>query len=141
VQEVPGSNLHSGKDFYVNLSFVLLFLCFYFLFCQNIIYSHFANPFKMLIYLVYLTYCKMCDRLKGYQDTDLASFIKYDVNENLTQHVSLCEVTITTAYRCTPSRSRAPDLWIRSPTLKRLIYPSMNTSHVYSHVVSPRTFA
>jgi len=26
----------------------------------------------MLIYLVYLTYCKICDRLSGYKDTDLA---------------------------------------------------------------------
>jgi len=51
----------------------------------------------------------MCDRFKGHQDTDLASFIKYDVNENLTQHVALCEVTITTAYRCPPSRSRASE--------------------------------
>ena len=27
----------------------------------------------MLIYLVYLTYCKICGRLQGYKDTDLAS--------------------------------------------------------------------
>jgi len=33
----------------------------------------FAIPFTLLIYLVYLTYCKMCDQLKGYKDTDLAS--------------------------------------------------------------------
>jgi len=27
----------------------------------------------MSIYIVYLTYCKICDRLLGYKDTDLAS--------------------------------------------------------------------
>ena len=27
----------------------------------------------MLIYFVYLTYCKICDRLYEYKDTDLAS--------------------------------------------------------------------
>jgi len=30
----------------------------------------------MLNYLVYLTYCKICDRLLGYEDTDLASLIE-----------------------------------------------------------------
>ena len=33
----------------------------------------FAIPFTILINLVYLRYCKIYDRLKGYKDTDLAS--------------------------------------------------------------------
>jgi len=33
----------------------------------------------MVIYLVYLTYCKICDRLYWYKDTDLAS-LTYDVS-------------------------------------------------------------
>ena len=39
--------------------------CFVFTFCPKTHYlSHnFAFPFAMLIYLVYLTYCKICDRL------------------------------------------------------------------------------
>ena len=63
VQEVPGSIPGSSKGFYVSF-FALLLLCFYF-FCQKTHYlSHkFAIPFTMLIYLVYLTYCKICDRL------------------------------------------------------------------------------
>jgi len=32
-----------------------------------------AIPIAMLIHSIYLTYCKICDRLKGYQDTDIAS--------------------------------------------------------------------
>jgi len=31
----------------------------------------------MLIGLVYLTYCEICDRLYGYKDTDLASLKVY----------------------------------------------------------------
>jgi len=34
----------------------------------------------MLIYLVYLAYCKICDRVLGYKDTDLASLSNYSSN-------------------------------------------------------------
>jgi len=74
VQEVSGSIPDSGKGFYV-LSFVLLLLSFYFLPQNTLFVKHFAIPFAMLIYLVYLTYCKICGRLQGYKDTDLASLI------------------------------------------------------------------
>jgi len=49
------------------------FLCLIFLFVVNVfllfcpkthyLSQNFANPFTMLIYLVYFTYCKICDRL------------------------------------------------------------------------------
>ena len=60
VQEVPGPIPGSCKDFYVWVLYFLL-LCFYF-FVQKHIFCH-KIPFTMLIYLVYLTYCKICDRL------------------------------------------------------------------------------
>jgi len=72
VQEVPGSIPGSGKGFYVwFFGFVVVFL----LFCPKTHYlsQKFAIPFTLLINLVYLTYYKICDRLKGYKDTDLAS--------------------------------------------------------------------
>jgi len=70
---IPVSITSSGKGFYVWL-FVLLLLCFNF-FCKKTHYlsQKFAIPFTILIYLVYLIYCKIYDRLKGYTDTDLAS--------------------------------------------------------------------
>ena len=54
--------------------FDFLFCCFYF-FCPKTHYlsQHFAISFAVLIYSVYLTYCKICD--KGYKDTDLASLM------------------------------------------------------------------
>ena len=57
--------------------FALLLLCFYFFLSKTHYLSQkYAIPFTMLIYLVYLTYCKICDRLEGYKDTDLASLIR-----------------------------------------------------------------
>jgi len=46
------------------LFFVLLLLCFYF-YCSktHCLLQKFAISFAMLIYLIYLTYCKICDRL------------------------------------------------------------------------------
>jgi len=48
--------------------------CCVFIFLSKTHYlsQKFAILFTMLIYLVYLTYCKICDRLQGYKDTDLA---------------------------------------------------------------------
>jgi len=64
VQELPGSIPGSGKGFYVSF-FALLLLCFYF-FCQkkttHYLSQKFAILFTMLIYLVYLTYYKICDQ-------------------------------------------------------------------------------
>jgi len=64
VQEVPGSIPGSRKGFYV--SFFALFVVVVFLLFVNKTQdlSHkFAIPFTMLIYLLYLTYCKIYDRL------------------------------------------------------------------------------
>jgi len=72
VQDVPGSIPSSGKGFYVWF-FVLLLLCFYFMSKTHYLSQKFAIHFTILIYLVYLRYCKIYDRLKGYKDTDLAS--------------------------------------------------------------------
>ena len=68
----------------------LVRVCFIFLFyyCVLIFFgpkTHFllqnnAISFAKFIYLVYLTYCKICDRLWGYKDTDLASLnIAYQI--------------------------------------------------------------
>jgi len=62
VQEFPGSIPGSGKGFYVSF-FALLLLCFYFFVKNTLFVTKFAIPFTMLIYLAYLTYCKICDRL------------------------------------------------------------------------------
>ena len=56
VQEVPGSNSGSGKGFYVLFFVVLLFLLFV---QKHIVSQKFSIPFAMLIYLVYLPYCKI----------------------------------------------------------------------------------
>jgi len=55
--------------------FDLLLLCFYFFVKkqQHYLSQKFAIPFTILIYLVYLRYCKIYDRLEGYKDTDIAS--------------------------------------------------------------------
>ena len=62
VQEVPGSIPGSGKGFYVWF-FVLLLLYFSFLSKNTIFITIPAIPFAMVIYLVYLTFWKICDRL------------------------------------------------------------------------------
>ena len=62
VQEVPGSIPGSGKGFYVWF-FVLFLLSFTFLSKTNYLSKNIAITFTMLIYLVYSTYCKICDRL------------------------------------------------------------------------------
>jgi len=74
----PGfeSPLRQGFVCLLKFRFVVNVFIFFVLSKQNIIYSNFANLFEMLIHLVYLTYCNLCGRLKGFQDTDLASFIK-----------------------------------------------------------------
>jgi len=73
LQEVLGLIPGAGKGFYV--WFFLLLLCFY-LFSKN----HFCHTILLFLlqcyfYLVYLTYCKICDRLPWYKDTDLASLM------------------------------------------------------------------
>jgi len=63
--------------------FLFLILCFVvvviFLFVKtHYLSTKFGIPFAMVIYLIYLTYCKLCVRLQGYKDTDLAYLIKLD---------------------------------------------------------------
>jgi len=62
VRQVLGLIPSSGKGFYVRL-FVLLFMWFLFFVQKHYSSQNFAISFAMLIYLVYLTYCKICDRL------------------------------------------------------------------------------
>jgi len=60
------------------LNYVCCF-CFVFVvrlfFVQKALFTYFVyhSFFAMLIHLVYLPYCKSCDRVKGYQGKDLAS--------------------------------------------------------------------
>jgi len=61
VQEVPGSSPCSDKGFYV--WFFVLLLLFYFLSKTHYLSQKFAIPFAMLIYLAYLTFCKIYDQL------------------------------------------------------------------------------
>jgi len=63
--------------------FVLLLLIFLFLSKKNnICYSQSVSiSFVMLIFLVFLTYCKICDRIKGQKDTDLASLNDVMISE------------------------------------------------------------
>ena len=51
--------------------FDFLFCCCFHFFVQKHIICHniLQNPFAMLIYLLYLTYCKICNRLHGYKDS------------------------------------------------------------------------
>ena len=64
VQAVPGSIPGSAKGFYVSFFALLLLLCFYFFVKKTHYLSQkFAIPFTMLIYLVYITYRKICDQL------------------------------------------------------------------------------
>jgi len=70
-----------GPEFNSSLrqGFLCLIFCFvvvvFLLFCPKTHYfsQKFPIPFTMLIYVVYLMYCKICDRLWGYKDTDRAS--------------------------------------------------------------------
>ena len=71
MRDVPGLIPSSCKDFYV-YCFVLLLMCFNSFVKQIIINITFCF-IAMLIHLVYVTYCTICDRLLRYQDTNLAS--------------------------------------------------------------------
>ena len=73
--KVPGSIPGSGMGFDV---WFCCFVVFVFLpFCPKThdLLQNFAIICAILIYLVYLTCCKICDRLLGYKDTDLASLM------------------------------------------------------------------
>jgi len=69
----PGFNPQLRQGF-LCLIFCFVVVVFTFL-SKNTHYlsQKFAIPFTILSYLVYLRYCKIYDRLKGYKDTDLAS--------------------------------------------------------------------
>ena len=58
-----------------NSMFAFLFCsCLFFMCLQNrFLYKSLQIFFAMLIYLVYRTHCNSCDRLLGYQETDLSS--------------------------------------------------------------------
>jgi len=72
MREVPGTISDSGEGFYV-WCFVVVVGFLLFLSKTTLCVTEFRNYFAMLIYLVYLWYCKICDRLKACKDTDLAS--------------------------------------------------------------------
>ena len=63
-------------------------------------------PFAILIYLVYLTYCKICDRLLvyGYKDTDLASLTTGVLSSSIVYArlfgVSRCDVLRYDCFLC-----------------------------------------
>ena len=90
VREVPGSIPCSGKGF----DFWFGGFCV-FTFCKKThdLLQNFAIPCAMLIYLVYLTYCKICDRLQGYKDTDLASLMLCILRSEVL-FVALCICTV-----------------------------------------------
>jgi len=77
VQEVPGSISRSDM---VSFMFVFLFCCYFvfsFLIQKTFLSWIVAIPFALLFYLVYLTYCKVSDQLKGYEDKYIVSLIVY----------------------------------------------------------------
>jgi len=87
MQEVSSSNPGYSKGFYV---WLFCFVVVFFIFCSKAhnLSHNFAIPFVMLIYLVYLTYCKICDWLYGYKDTDLASL--KCLNATLLKTIKIC---------------------------------------------------
>ena len=68
--KVPGSIPGSGTGFMFD---IFCFVVVVFLLFLNPKTHYLSHNFAMLIYIVYFTYCKICYRLKGYTDTDLAS--------------------------------------------------------------------
>jgi len=84
VREVRVQITAPASVFMFDFCFVVVF--YFCLVQKHILSQHFAISFAMLIYLVYLTYCKACDRLKGYTDTDMFKadlsdlFISYLLN-------------------------------------------------------------
>ena len=63
VLKVPGSIPGSGKGFNVWFFVLLLLLSFYFFVKNTLSSQQFAIPFTILIYLVYLRYRQIYDRL------------------------------------------------------------------------------
>jgi len=76
--------------------FNLYYFCCVFTYCPTTHYlsQNFAIPFAMLIYIVYLTYCKICDQFKGYKDTDLASLSLLKGNINSLTVVPIRTITV-----------------------------------------------
>ena len=99
-----------GFNPWLQQGFLCLIFCFvavmFLLFYPKTHYlsQKFAILFTMLIYLVYLTYCKICDWLYGYKDTGLASLNNEGINPNglktSTGTTSGCLVTQYTTPSC-----------------------------------------
>ena len=68
----PGFNSLLWQGF-LRLIFCYVGLCIYFLCPEHYLSQNFAIFFSIIIYFVYVTYCKICDRFQGDTDTDLAS--------------------------------------------------------------------
>jgi len=66
----------------------------------------------MLIYLVYVTYCKICDRLQGYKDTDLASLRQRKICLGRRKVRHLC---ITTTSQIIEAAAAAPAAPLSTP--------------------------
>ena len=57
--------------------------------------QHFAIPSAMFIYVVYLTYCKTCDRLLGYKIHIIANVIAtFSASDCLIFHISWIKMAI-----------------------------------------------
>jgi len=84
----PGFNPRLRQGF---LCLIFCFVVVFLLFCLKSHYlsQKFAIPFTMLNYWVYLKYCKICDRLYGDKDTDLASLINA-INVGGTEVICVC---------------------------------------------------
>jgi len=92
VREVPGLIPGSGKGFDFWFGVFCVFTV-----CPKThdLLQNFAIPCAMLIYLVYLTYCKICDQLQGYKDTDLAYLMLCVLrSEVLFEALCICTVLI-----------------------------------------------
>jgi len=115
--------------------------CCVFTFCPltHYLWQNFANPFAMIIYLVYLTFCRICDWLQGYKDTNLAS-LSILIDVHFDEYLS-CPLTdaccVFPVHR--RWRLRSGSTWKRRPTRPRQTRscPSRNSTTPWSWTRPP----